>query len=104
MESESLDFTELKIPRDYKIETEDLPYYQFVSAGKLKSNCTFYTTPDGKKTSFTAKKGTSFECFYFQLVNGKLFIGAGNSKGKIGWIKDSQKAVFKTESGVHIFN
>lgn len=90
---------------EYKeVKTDDLPFYQYVSAGKLKLNCTFYTTPNGKKTAFTVKKGTSIKNLYFQLVNGKLYIGVVNSKGKTGWIKDSQKVVFNTESGVHIFN
>lgn len=90
---------------EYKeVEKGNLPYYELVSFAKLKSNCKFYTEPNGKKTAFTAKKGTSFKNLYFQLIGGKLYIGTDNSKGKTGWIKDSQKAVFKTQQGVHIFN
>ena len=91
--------------KEYK-ETEagGLPYKELISFAKLKSNCKFYTEPNGKKTAFTAKKGTSFKNLYFQLIGGKLYVGTDNSKGKTGWIKDSQKAVVKTQQGVHVFN
>lgn len=70
--------------------------YKLVSAGKLKSKCTFYREPGGKKVAFTAKKGTSFEFLLYEFVDGELYIGVETSKGNVGWIKDSQKAVFDT--------
>ncbi|MCM1283155.1 MAG: hypothetical protein NC180_02360 [Muribaculaceae bacterium] len=69
---------------------------EITTPGELQVAKTFYTKANGTTKAFSAKKGDTVEVLKYKYVNHSLYIQVENSKGKTGWIKDSDESVFST--------